>query len=141
MDAEQNAHRPDLRSGSSRRDPHVPRAHGTSPGYRRISQERLYPGPVARDLARRNRSRHRDAGPPVYDMRQGILSPSERRESGPLDQMPGRQPTDLALPASSGTLIYLIHGVTGTPLEMRYLAVGLSRQGWNVYCPTLPGHA
>jgi carboxylesterase len=25
-------------------------------------------------------------------------------------------------------------------MEMRYVAVGLSRQGWNVYCPTLPGH-
>jgi carboxylesterase len=37
-------------------------------------------------------------------------------------------------------LVYLIHGVTGTPAEMRYLSVGISRQGWNVYAPTLPGH-
>jgi carboxylesterase len=57
-----------------------------------------------------------------------------------LDQMPGRQPMDVVLPSASRTLIYLIHGVTGTPAEMRYLSVGLSRAGWNVYCTTLPGH-
>jgi carboxylesterase len=54
--------------------------------------------------------------------------------------MPGRRPEDLALHASSRVLVYLIHGVTGTPMEMRYVAVGLSRQGWNVFCTTLPGH-
>jgi len=62
------------------------------------------------------------------------LSPS------PLDQMPGRQPTDVVMESPSRVLVYLIHGVTGTPAEMRYLTVGLSRRGWNVYCTTLPGH-
>jgi carboxylesterase len=62
------------------------------------------------------------------------LSPS------PLDQMPGRRPSDVVIPSRSRVLVYLIHGVTGTPAEMRYLTVGLSRQGWNVYCTTLPGH-
>jgi carboxylesterase len=58
----------------------------------------------------------------------------------PLDHMPGRRPSDVVIPSRSRVLVYLIHGVTGTPAEMRYLTVGLSRQGWNVYAPTLPGH-
>jgi carboxylesterase len=57
-----------------------------------------------------------------------------------LAQMPGTRPTDIFMPAQSSTLVYLIHGVTGTPLEMKYLGRRLSRQGWDVYLPTLPGH-
>jgi carboxylesterase len=34
----------------------------------------------------------------------------------------------------------LIHGVTGTPAEMRYLARCLARRGADVYATTLPGH-
>ena len=63
------------------------------------------------------------------------LPPSSR-----LDRMPGRAPTDFVLGGSSRRLIYLIHGVTGTPVEMRYLALGLARTGCDVYVTTLPGH-
>lgn len=60
--------------------------------------------------------------------------------SGPLDEMVGRQPTDLAFQTDSQTLVYLIHGVTGTPVEMGYLGRRLARHGWDVYATTLPGH-
>jgi len=57
-----------------------------------------------------------------------------------LDQMPARQTTDFALTRNSRHLIYLIHGATGTPVEMRYLAIGLAGFGFDVYVTTLPGH-
>ena len=62
------------------------------------------------------------------------------RRTGCLDDMAGRKTTDFALYTGSKSLIYLIHGVTGTPAEMHYLAKSLARQGWDVYVPTLPGH-
>ena len=34
----------------------------------------------------------------------------------------------------------LIHGLGGTPLEMRYVARGLARAGHTVHCPQLAGH-
>ena len=34
----------------------------------------------------------------------------------------------------------LMHGLGGTPLEMRYVARGLARAGHTVYCPQLAGH-
>lgn len=36
--------------------------------------------------------------------------------------------------------VLLIHGLAGTPLEMRYVANGLSRLGYTVSCPQLAGH-
>ncbi len=57
-----------------------------------------------------------------------------------LSDMVDRQPTDLSFQNDSKALVYLIHGVTGTPVEMRYLARGLARRGGDVYATTLPGH-
>ena len=57
-----------------------------------------------------------------------------------LSDMVGRQPTDIILQKANHSLVYLIHGVTGTPVEMRYLARGLARHGRDVYATTLPGH-
>lgn len=57
-----------------------------------------------------------------------------------LAEVPGAGKADIFMPATSSTLVYLIHGVTGTPLEMKFLGRRLSRQGWDVYIPTLPGH-
>lgn len=34
----------------------------------------------------------------------------------------------------------LIHGLGGTPVELRILAKGLHRAGFTVHCPQLPGH-
>lgn len=36
--------------------------------------------------------------------------------------------------------VLLIHGLGGTPLELRYVANGLARQGYSVVCPQLAGH-
>ncbi|HEX9136660.1 MAG TPA: hypothetical protein VF905_06915, partial [Nitrospirota bacterium] len=63
------------------------------------------------------------------------------RGFGPLDEMVDRQETDVAINRNSNVLVYLIHGVTGTPVEMSYVAQKLSRKNrWDVYATTLPGH-
>lgn len=54
--------------------------------------------------------------------------------------MPGRRETDVVRYSGSRALVYLIHGVTGTPSEMRYLASGLCHKGLDAYATTLPGH-
>lgn len=36
--------------------------------------------------------------------------------------------------------VVLIHGITGAPVEMRYLARSLGRHGFTVACPQLAGH-
>lgn len=60
--------------------------------------------------------------------------------AGVLDGMVDRVATDCTLQMGSNALVYLIHGVTGAPVEMHYLAKSLARHGWDVYATTLPGH-
>ncbi len=36
--------------------------------------------------------------------------------------------------------ILLLHRLCGTPVEMRFVANGLAKQGYTVYCPQLAGH-
>jgi len=36
--------------------------------------------------------------------------------------------------------VLLIHGLCGTPAEMRFVAAGLARAGYTVHCPMLAGH-
>jgi carboxylesterase len=36
--------------------------------------------------------------------------------------------------------VLLVHGITGTPSEMRYLGKGLNKAGFTVFCNTLPRH-
>jgi carboxylesterase len=36
--------------------------------------------------------------------------------------------------------VLLIHGLAGTPAEMRYVANGMARAGYTVFCPQLAGH-
>ena len=57
-----------------------------------------------------------------------------------LSEMTDRRSTDLIFQNDSNALVYLIHGITGTPIEMRYLARGLARLGGDIYATTLPGH-
>jgi carboxylesterase len=38
------------------------------------------------------------------------------------------------------TGVLLIHGLCGTPAEMRFVANGLARAGYTVHCPLLAGH-
>src|ERR1039457_7081398 len=44
------------------------------------------------------------------------------------------------LSGQNGEAVILIHGMTGTPHEMRFLANYLNRQGYAVYCPRLANH-
>ncbi len=41
---------------------------------------------------------------------------------------------------SNGAGVLLIHGVTGSPVEMKYVAKSLHRAGYTVYAPLLSGH-
>ncbi len=36
--------------------------------------------------------------------------------------------------------VLLIHGLSGTPVEMRFIANGMAREGYTVSCPQLAGH-
>lgn len=36
--------------------------------------------------------------------------------------------------------VLLLHGLCGTPAEMRFVAMGLSKAGYTVHCPLLAGH-
>ena len=36
--------------------------------------------------------------------------------------------------------VLLIHGLGGTPVELRFIAQGLARAGYTVYCCQLAGH-
>lgn len=49
-------------------------------------------------------------------------------------------PIDILLPGSGrDTAVLLLHGLTGTPLEMRTLGEQLSQEGYTVHIPLLPG--
>ena len=51
------------------------------------------------------------------------------------------QATDLGMRWGGGRLGFLlIHGLGGTPMEMRYIAQGLARDGHTVHVPQLAGH-
>jgi len=47
---------------------------------------------------------------------------------------------NFSLTGTNGKAVLLIHGITGTPSEMRYLGKGLNRAGYTVACNTLPRH-
>ena len=40
----------------------------------------------------------------------------------------------------SAKAVLLLHGMTGSPLELVYLAKAIYKAGYDVYCPVLPGH-
>jgi carboxylesterase len=42
--------------------------------------------------------------------------------------------------AGGPTGVLLLHGLCGTPAELRYVANALARQGYTVHCPMLAGH-
>ena len=44
------------------------------------------------------------------------------------------------LNGTNGKAIILIHGMTGTPHEMRFIANYLYREGFTVHCPRLANH-
>ncbi|MDD3905767.1 MAG: alpha/beta fold hydrolase [Candidatus Omnitrophica bacterium] len=46
----------------------------------------------------------------------------------------------LYFPGDNGSAVILIHGLTGTPNEMKYLATYLNKRGYTVICPKLANH-
>lgn len=48
-------------------------------------------------------------------------------------------PIDILFPGKRDTAVLLLHGLTGTPLEMRTLGEALARDGYTVHIPLLPG--
>lgn len=57
----------------------------------------------------------------------------------PLANEGGQNKTTFRI-AGGKTGVLLIHGLCGTPAEMRFVAMGLARAGYTVHCPTLAGH-
>jgi len=56
---------------------------------------------------------------------------------------PGREPltkSEFSLKGNNGCTVILIHGLTGTPNEMKFLAGFLNRKGYSVICPRLANH-
>lgn len=48
-------------------------------------------------------------------------------------------PIDILLPGQRETAVLLLHGLTGTPLEMQVLGEALADEGYTVHIPLLPG--
>jgi carboxylesterase len=48
-------------------------------------------------------------------------------------------PVDILLPGRRETAVLLLHGLTGTPLEMQVLGETLAKEGYTVHVPLLPG--
>lgn len=48
-------------------------------------------------------------------------------------------PIDILLPGRRETAVLLLHGLTGTPLEMQVLGEALADEGYTVHIPLLPG--
>lgn len=64
----------------------------------------------------------------TFDFRRAAAVP--RAEPVPGTYLPGR----------NGDAVILIHGLTGTPVEMRFLAWYLNTRGFTVSCPRLANH-
>ena len=47
---------------------------------------------------------------------------------------------DIYLEGENGSTVILVHGLTGTPNEMKFLAGYLNKQGYSVICPRLAFH-
>lgn len=48
-------------------------------------------------------------------------------------------PIEILLPGRRDTAVLLLHGLTGTPLEMQALGEALAQDGYTVHVPLLPG--
>ena len=50
------------------------------------------------------------------------------------------EPGGIFMKGENGSLVILIHGMTGSPNEMKSLAASLNRKGYSVVCPRLANH-
>jgi carboxylesterase len=49
-------------------------------------------------------------------------------------------PYSFYLEGTNGKGVMLVHGLTGIPAEMKFIARALNRKGYTIYAPLLPGH-
>ncbi len=61
-----------------------------------------------------------------------------RRKLAPRDNL--SEKNAIALAGDNGCTVILIHGLTGTPNEMKFLATYLNKKGYSVICPRLANH-
>ncbi|MFH0763617.1 MAG: alpha/beta fold hydrolase [Candidatus Omnitrophota bacterium] len=52
----------------------------------------------------------------------------------------GLEDTSISLKGDNGCMVILIHGLTGTPVEMKPIAAHLNKKGYSVICPRLANH-
>jgi len=62
------------------------------------------------------------------------------RNSVPVNKSGNNGGNGLYLEGNNASLAILIHGLTGTPNEMQFLARALNRDGYTVICPRLANH-
>ena len=58
----------------------------------------------------------------------------------PPSQEPANLDEGIHLPGTNGSAVILVHGLTGTPNEMRFIAWFLQSHGYTVMCPRLANH-
>ncbi|MEQ6434778.1 alpha/beta fold hydrolase [Comamonas sp. w2-DMI] len=78
----------------------------------------------------------------MNDMAQGFAQLQDSDNTAGLESL-CLTPHEFVMPGSGSharTGVLLVHGLTGTPAEMRVLGKGLNRQGFTVYAVQLAGH-
>lgn len=69
-----------------------------------------------------------------------IFSLGEQAAAGSRATKPSRSAGGFYAPGTNGVAVFLIHGLTGTPNELKSLATFLNRKGYTVKCPRLCNH-
>jgi carboxylesterase len=69
----------------------------------------------------------------VFSLRLKELMKGKRLDDPALNE-------SISLKGDNGTTIILVHGMTGSPFEMKYLAGYFHRKGYSVVCPRLANH-
>ena len=101
----------------------------------------------ARGQADRRRAARRGAGrrggrtwPPRADARDDAQRAAATRASSEGERSPGSTSRPSTCPGADAAAALCLHGLTGTPYEVRPLAEALSRSGIRAVGPALPGH-
>lgn len=69
-----------------------------------------------------------------------VFSPDIRNFFPPRPKGDILKDTSISLKGTNGSMVILIHGLTGTPNEMKFIATRLNKKGYSVLCPTLANH-
>jgi carboxylesterase len=69
----------------------------------------------------------------IFTIRRSDFQKTKKGANGPVSK-------GLFLEGTNGAAVILIHGLTGTPNEMKYVANYLNKSGYTVVCPRLANH-